>query len=191
MHARMNHVNHTRCRAVAACLLTMTSCTATATTAGPPTTGAAISAGDRGAQQAHGVVLQRGAGSVSHDVLQAAIEHRVGIPELGPARVERSWRWNVGHGDPLLVWVTCRGGGDTRACAVTVGRAVDGNVQVLANEPAGWSVPVISETADRNELVVTGEDGRGTWRQTVRYRTHPEGGHETIAFSRRQYSDGI
>jgi hypothetical protein len=135
-----------------------------------------------------GAVLSLGAGDANPDALRQSVEARVGIPDLGPARVERVWQWNVGEAQPVVVWVTCRGSGDTRACAVAAGRIGGGNVQVLGVEAAGWSVPQLSETADRRELLIAGDDGRGAWRQQLRYA--PEGGG-AVAFGRRMYADGM
>lgn len=125
--------------------------------------------------------------NVDRAVLRAAVEARVGEPLLGPARVERVYRWRPAPSRTLLVWVTCRGQGDTRGCTVAVGEQGDAGLRVLANEPVGWSVPQLAATADPALLVISGSDGRGTWTQSMRF-DGAEGG--TITFARRVYQDG-
>jgi hypothetical protein len=135
-----------------------------------------------------GPVLEQGAASVSNDALRAAIEGSVGVPSLGAARVERAYRWHPTRSETVLVWITCRGAGDSRACVAAAGRVRAGRVVVMVAQPVGWSVPQIGETANPGELVVSGDDGRGTWRQAVRYETDHGG---AVFFERKLYSDGM
>jgi hypothetical protein len=118
---------------------------------------------------------------IDPDVLRAAVEAQVGSASQGAARVERVVRWRPRAAQPLVVWVTCRGSGDGRACVLSVGRITPAGVSVLGNEPVGWTVPSLSEmTAD--EVLISGNDGRGTWREQLRFLDERGGG---VTFTRR------
>jgi hypothetical protein len=86
----------------------------------------------------------------------------------------------------MVVWLTCRGNGDARACVLSAGRLRDGRATVVGWQNVGWSQAVVGDTANPSELVIEGDDGHGTWRQALRYEQ--EGA--SVHFDRRYYADG-
>lgn len=121
-----------------------------------------------------------------------AIEGRVGSEEQGPATTLATYRWRPRAGEEIWLLVACRGAGGSRACAVGAARGgthpdAGRYIEVMGVESVGWSRPQVGGTADRAELVLAGEDGRGNWRQAVHFVS--EG--RTAQFGRRVYVDGM
>jgi len=61
-------------------------------------------------------------------------------------------------------------------------------ITLLGEDPAGWSIPAVSEGQGREELLVTGDDGRGDWRQLLRFEEESGG---RVRFARRRYAGGM
>jgi hypothetical protein len=135
------------------------------------------------------VFAERGPGpGVADDVLRAAVDARApqGTP---PSQLRGVWRWRPEPERELLVWITCRGDGESRACAVSVGEPRGATaVRLLSTELVGWSVPRVGEAAVRWEVWIEGYDGRGAWQQALRFLADNGG---TIAIGRRRYQDGL
>lgn len=127
------------------------------------------------------------ANTVDTQPLGEAVASHVGTPALGAMSVPHAYRWFPVDGRELWVWVACRGAGDSRACAVVVGKQDGQRLRLLAIEPSGWSAATLSDGADRAQLMAQGDDGRGLWRQIVAYDAE----HDAVTFSRKQYSEGM
>ncbi len=121
---------------------------------------------------------------VAEPVLRDAVEERVGVPENGPAQVEKTWTWRPRPGTSYVVWSTCRGEGDTRACALSVGVASVGKVDVRAHAATAWSIPEVAVDGGPGTLRLAGDDDRGKWRQTLEAR-----GDGTVTFGPRTHSE--
>lgn len=113
-----------------------------------------------------------------------------GAESAGPVRAHASYRWRPRAGEELWLLMACQGDGAARACAIAVARWVHTDAgagfDVAAVEPVGWSRAQLGETADRGELVIAGEDGRGNWRQAVHYVSD----RRLAQFGRRVYVEG-
>lgn len=121
-----------------------------------------------------------------------AIEGRVGTDELGPATTIATYRWRPRAGEEIWLLVACRGAGGARACSVGAARGgmqpdAGRYIEVMGVESVGWARPQVGGTADRAELVIAGEDGRGNWRQAV----HFVADGRAARFGRRVYVDGM
>lgn len=121
---------------------------------------------------------------VAQPVLRDAVEERVGVPEMGPAEVERVWTWRPRPGTSYVVWSTCRGEGDARACTLSVGVASVGKVDVRAHAATAWSIPSVAVDGGPGTLRLAGDDDHGKWTQTLDAR--PDG---SIGFGPRTYPE--
>ena len=65
-----------------------------------------------------------------------------------------------------MVWVTCRGEGDARLCAIAAAPSAGGFVTVAVDAQLG-SAPARSIAADGESLSVFGEDARGACTQSL------------------------
>ena len=106
------------------------------------------------------------------DALLTALGSRLpasGDPDAA-GEVDGAWRWRPAPGAELLVYVACRGAGDTRGCVLAVAQVADGSVTLVGAAPAGWDPPTVALGADATDLAVTGQSGRGDFGQDVHYR---------------------
>lgn len=122
---------------------------------------------------------------VPEATLRDAAEPDVGAPDMGPAEVVKSWTWhpNDGHSD-YVVWVTCRGSGDSRNCGIAVGvpGSGKGRIDVRAHANAGWSPARVQLDDGRTRLRVEGDDGKGAWTQALELLQDG-----TVKFGKRTY----
>src|SRR4051812_29253485 len=98
----MESVNFGAFRAVglgtAALVVATAGCAGSSGTSGARSPGGAAGTAHAAAVQ----VLEPGAPQVSAEVLRTTVEARVGNGDLGPARVERAWRWRPVAGEELI-----------------------------------------------------------------------------------------
>lgn len=105
------------------------------------------------------------------------------------AQADREGEWRPLANVTLRTRVICEGTFVARACRVEIERpATDaGPALLLAREPCGQSAPILGTDSDRMTLILTGEDGRGGWRQSAMFI---EAG-PSIRWTRRRYDDGL
>lgn len=123
---------------------------------------------------------------VPETTLRDAAQERVGVDELGPATVVRSWTWHPHGQDPYVVWITCRGQGAQRVCGLSAAADVSpgaGAVRMAAFTHLGFSVPKVACEGKKIELA--GDDREGAWTQVLEV---VEDG--TLKLSKRQYPSG-
>jgi hypothetical protein len=118
--------------------------------------------------------------------LRDAAQERVGVDELGPATVVRSWTWHPHGSEPYVVWITCRGVGAQRVCGLAAAADVEpgsGEVKMAAFTHLGFSVPNVACEGTKIELA--GEDRNGAWTQVLEV---VEDG--ILKMNRREYPSG-
>ncbi|MGZ5968283.1 MAG: hypothetical protein ACXWUG_29535 [Polyangiales bacterium] len=124
-------------------------------------------------------------GSQVPDVtLRDAAQERVGVDELGPAVVVKTWTWHPHGEEPYVVWITCRGQGAERVCGLAAAAKVapgSGEIKMTAFTHLGFSNPNVECAGDKLELV--GDDLRGAWTQVL--EVVQDG---TLKMGKRQYS---
>ena len=83
----------------------------------------------------------------------------------------------------------CQGPYVRRECVIELTDLSDADAgrRLLLRESLGQTLPSFSVDTDRFVLVLVGEDGRGGWRQMLRF--NPE--QKTFQWSRRRYDDGM
>jgi hypothetical protein len=115
--------------------------------------------------------------------LRDAAQERVGVDEMGPATVIRSWTWHPRGRDPYVVWITCRGQGATRVCGLSAAAGVEpgaGSIKMTAFTHLGFSVPNVA--CDGKKIELAGDDRKGAWTQVIEV---VEDG--TLKMSQREY----
>src|SRR5206468_3869332 len=110
-------------------------------------------------------VLEQGS-QVPESMLRDAMEERVGMPEMGSALVVQSWTWHPRGAMSYVVWVTCRGEGEGRLCAMAAAPTNGGFVTVRAEASLGTS-PASAISADAESLRVFVDDAHGGWTQSL------------------------
>lgn len=126
-------------------------------------------------------VLDEGS-RVPDALLRDAMEDRVGLPDMGEANVVQSWTWHPRAALSYVVWVTCRGEGDARMCALAVAPSANGFVTVRAHAAIG-SAPARSISADEGSLRIFGDDANGPWTQSLNVIAN-----DAVALGERSYA---
>jgi hypothetical protein len=109
------------------------------------------------------------------------------IPASGTG--QRAGLWRPDGAVVLHVRAWCVGEYVSQVCTIELTDLsdADAGARVLFRDNVGQTLPSFGLDTDRLILVLVGEDGRGAWRQMLRFT--PAG--RTFQWSRRRYDDGM